>query len=93
MRRFAVYVLASAAEATCFVLWLGVLDSLRRDPVMFFEVLILGPVVMWSITRLAERLLRISPIRLGRLPSRIEEWTRLQAVMREEERLRRLRGA
>ena len=91
MRRIALYVVAALLEAAWFVICLFVLAEFRRDAVVFFEVILGGAaiacVIAWQAKQYAEQ-----PQRYGRLASRIEDWTRLQAIMREEERQRRRHG-
>lgn len=93
MRRMLVYALAFAAEAVWIALWLFLLGSFRRDPVAFFETLLFGIIFAGFIAWQAKRRLDQPPVFLGRLSSRIDDWRRLQAVMRDDELQRRRRGS
>jgi len=90
--RIAVYVAAGLLEAVCISLWLIALAEFRHDALVFFEIVICGGLIVgliaWKAKHYAEK-----PKEYGRLASRIEDWERLQAIMREEERQRRRHGA
>lgn len=91
MRKGIVYLTACLLEIAWIALWLYALNGFRRDAVIFFEILIVGLLVMgyipWQAERLSER-----PSVYGRLASRIDEWRKLQAIMRDEEQQRRRHG-
>ncbi len=91
MRKGIVLLTACMLEIAWIALWLYALNGFRRDAVIFFEILIVGLFVMgyipWRAAQLSDK-----PSVYGRLASRIEEWQKLQAVMRDEEQQRRRHG-
>lgn len=92
MKRIVVYAATVLIEAAWIAIWIFALSKFRHDPLVFFEVLILGAAsagtIIWQAMCYAEK-----PREYGRLTSRIEEWERLQTIMRDEERQRRRHSA
>lgn len=91
MRKGIVYLMAGLLEIAWIVLWLYALNEFRRDAVVFFETLLIGALIIGYIAWQAKRF-SDEPSIYGHLVSRIEEWQKLQAVMRDEEQQRRRNG-
>jgi hypothetical protein len=88
MKKVVVYGIAAALEILWVCIWYSALAQFRRDPLVFFEILLLGGIFAGAIGWIAKALAE-ERAESGRLASRIEEWERLRAVMRQEELRRR----
>lgn len=88
MKKLVVYGIAAALEILWVCIWYSGLAQFRRDPLIFFEILLMGGAFAGAIGWIAKSLAE-ERIEYGRLASRVDEWQRLRAVMRQDELQRR----
>lgn len=92
MRRFVVYATLTVTEIAWSVFCLYTLSGLRKDPLLFFETIIIWFVVSILIGRSAGYFSQGSHT-YGKFQSNIEHWDQLRKEMREDQKNQRRYGA